>query len=68
MLLQIRLEKNSVCSKWEDMVALVMSQDVDVVTREGDVEGMSERFLEAMETFRKTATKERSGKPKKIQK
>ena len=67
LFLQIRLEKNSVCSKWEDMVALVMSQDVDVVTREGDVEGMSERFLEAMETFRKTATKERSGKPQKIQ-
>ena len=47
------------------MVGLVMSQDVDVVNREGDVEGMSEGFLEAMETFKKTATKERSGKIRK---
>ena len=58
--MQIKLEKNSVCSKWEDLVSLVASQDIDAVDKEGN--GKTEEFLEVMEVHKKTASKERSGK------
>jgi hypothetical protein len=48
---QIKLEKNSACSAWVDLVELVSSQDMDVVDDEGEV--VTEDFLLAMEDLRK---------------
>lgn len=59
---QIKLEKNSVASKWMDMVEMVNAQDIDVTDAEG--EEVNEAFLLAMETLKKQANAERSGKNK----
>ena len=48
---QIKLEKNSVCSSWIDLVDLVRSQDVNI-TDEKD-EDRSEDFLGALDNYRK---------------
>ena len=56
---QIKMERNSVCSKWEDLTLLVQSQDVEVTDSNGTI--VSEEFLEAMEEYKKTANKEKSG-------
>jgi len=42
-----------------DLIELVTAQDVDAVNKEGAT--VSEEFLEAMELYKKTASKERSG-------
>ena len=56
---QIRLERNSVASKWVDIVELVNAQDADVTDQEG--EEVNERFIEAIESRKKEAPEERSG-------
>ena len=56
---QIRIEKNSTCSKWVDLMDLVQAQDIDATNGKGDL--ITEEFLELMEEYRKTASKERSG-------
>ena len=56
---QVKLERNSVSSKWVDLTELVRSQDVDATNEEGT--NVSEEFLEAMDTFKKSASHERSG-------
>ena len=47
-------------SKWMDMVEMVNAQDIDVTDAEG--EEVNEAFLLAMETLKKQANAERSGK------
>ena len=47
-------------SKWMDMVEMVNAQDIDVMDAEG--EEVNEAFLLAMETLKKQANAERSGK------
>jgi len=56
----IHLERNSACSKWEDVVDLVASQDMEIVDYQGET--ISEQFLTAMETHKKTAAAQQSGK------
>jgi len=55
----VKLEKNSVCSKWMDLVELVTAQDIDAINKEGTP--VTEEFIEAMDQYKKTAAKERSG-------
>ena len=55
----MKLEKNSVCSKWMDLVELVTAQDIDAINKEGTP--VIEEFIEAMDQYKKTAAKERSG-------
>ena len=55
----IKLEHNSACSKWLDIVELVRSQDADILDGQGEV--VSEQFLTLMENYKKTAPTERSG-------
>jgi len=57
---QIKLEKNSVASRWSDMVELVSSQDVDVTNNEG--EDNSEAFLAAMAAIKTKEGQESKGK------
>jgi len=59
---QIKLEKNSVASKWSDIVELVSSQDVDVTNNEG--EDNSEAFLAAMAAIKLKEGQESKGKDK----
>lgn len=56
---RIQMEKNSVTSKWLDIVDLVASQDVDIVNGEGD--SVAEQFLETLATLRKQPSKENTG-------
>lgn len=55
----MKLEKNSVCSKWVDVVALIQSQDIDVVTEDGDC--VSEEFLASLERLKKREGMENTG-------
>lgn len=57
---QVKIEPNSACSKWVDIVELIQSQDMDVVTE--DSESVSEKFLTIMETLRKDKAEENTGK------
>jgi len=61
---QILMEKNSVCSKWMDLVDLVNSQDVEVVDKNGA--DVSETFMEAMDNYKKIALPHLSGNKKSI--
>ena len=56
---QLKLEKNSVCSKWMDIVDLVNSQDVEVVDYQGN--DKSEQFLATLHNYKKDAPLSRSG-------
>lgn len=56
---QIKIEKNSVASKWMDIVEMVNAQDADITDHEG--EEVNERFLEAINEIKETAPMERSG-------
>ncbi len=55
----MKLEKNSVCSKWVDVVALIQSQDIDVVTEDGEC--VSEEFLASLERLKKREGMENTG-------
>jgi len=57
---QLKLERNSVCTRWMDIVELVQSQDVEVVNDQG--EDVSESFLALMEIYRKEDRPQNSGK------
>ena len=48
---QIEMDKNSVCSKWMDIVALVQSQDISISNGLG--EDAADAFLAAMEQYKK---------------
>ena len=52
----IRLEKNSVCSKWMDVLELVQSQDMLIL--DGLGEDASEEFIAAMAGFKKEVLQE----------
>ena len=52
----IRLEKNSVCSKWMDVLELVQSQDMLIL--DGLGEDASEEFIAAMAGFKKDVLQE----------
>jgi len=56
---QVILEKNSVCSKWMDIVELINSQDVEVVDQTGA--DIPERFMDAMANYKKIAPANLSG-------
>jgi len=56
---QISLEKNSVASKWVDVVEMVASQDIDITTSEGEDTG--EAFLAAMEKLKSENPEDRTG-------
>ena len=47
---QIRMDKNSVCSQWIDIVALVQSQDISISNGLG--EDAADDFLTALETYK----------------
>ena len=47
---QIRMDKNSVCSQWIDIVALVQSQDISISN--GLEEDAADDFLTALETYK----------------
>ncbi len=57
--LQIRLDRNSTCSKWLDVVDLVRSQDIDIVDEQENI--LSDAFLERMETYRKASPEAHRG-------
>jgi len=61
---QLKLEKNSVCTKWMDIVELVQSQDVEIVNDQG--EDVSESFLALMEIYRKEDRPQNSGNFKEL--
>ena len=48
---QIEMDKNSVCSKWMDIVALVQSQDISISNGLG--EDAADAFLAALEEYKK---------------
>ena len=52
----IQLEKNSVCSKWMDVLELVQSQDMLIL--DGLGEDASEEFMAAMAGFKKDVLQE----------
>ena len=52
----IQLEKNSVCSKWMDVLELVQSQDMLIL--DGLGEDASEEFIAAMAGFKKDMLQE----------
>ena len=56
---QIRLEKNSACSRWMDIAELVSSQDVDIVDNQGEI--VSEQFLTILENYKRSAPAIASG-------
>ena len=56
---QISLEKNSVASKWVDVVEMVASQDIDATDSEGEDTG--EAFLAAMEKLKSEKPEDRIG-------
>ena len=56
---QIRLERNSACSRWVEIVELVSSQDVDIVDSQGEI--ISEKFLNVLTEYKKTAPWDNSG-------
>ena len=62
---QIKLEKNSVASKWLDLEEMIRAQDADATDAEG--EEINEAFLEALEVFKKSANAERTGTPLEIE-
>ena len=47
---QIKMDKNSVCSQWMDVVALVQSQDITISNGLG--EDTADNFLAALETYK----------------
>ncbi len=57
--LQVKLEKNSVCSKWVDIVELISSQDIDVTLEDGTM--ASDEFLVAMDNYKKKEGNEQAG-------
>ncbi len=56
---QVKLAKNSACSRWVDVVELVQSQDIDVVTEDGS--SVSEQFVAAVQLLRKNPGNENLG-------
>ena len=56
---QIKIEKNSVTSKWLDIVEMVMAQDADITDEEG--EELNDQFLEAFEKRKDKARPDKSG-------